>query len=377
LARELTKSNLYTTGVAIAETVPYLLFGLAGGAIADWVKKKPFLIWIDLLRAPLVLSVFLLHEAGRLTYWYLLVICFLMQGLGCFFNPAHRAVLPMITTLEERAAANSLLDTVTRGMQVASPAVTIVLLESAGVLSFFLFDASTYLCSACLLALIRLEEKEPAKPEKRNVSAVFSAIGQFIAWVKTENTLRKLFTVTFVTVFFNTWVWDVGLFLQVKQTTENGEAWFSALKGAFGGAVIVTNLLIPFLWKRLSLNTYLLGAAVWGMGIFTLAWAKLIPLYFAGILVAGMGMPLAGLSRVFLLQQLVPEEKLGRGFSFNAMLLYLANVLSLGLFGILSSFVPIRALFFICGAMMIAAAFAYLYLLRKEPGETPYMRLNS
>lgn len=377
LAQEMTKSNLHTTGVAIAETAPYLLFGLIGGVIADWVKKKPLLIWIDLLRAPLVFSVFLLHENGLLTYWYLLLISFLIQSLGCFFNPAHRAVLPMITALSERTAANSLLDTLTRGMQVSSPVITIVLLESAGVISFFLFDAFTYLCSACLIALVRLQEKAPIVPDKRKVSALFTAIGQFIAWAKAEHTLRKLFIVTFVTVFFNTWVWEVGLFLQLKQTTEHGEAWFSTLKGVFGGVVIATNLLIPFLWQRLSLKTYLWGAVVWGVGVFTLAWASLIPLYFVGILIAGIGMPLAGLSRVFLLQQLVPEDKLGRGFSFNAMLLYLANVLSLGLFGLLSSYVSIQTLFFICGAMMCAAAAAYLYLLRKAPGETPYMRLNS
>ncbi|MCK9912386.1 hypothetical protein MXD81_24745, partial [Microbacteriaceae bacterium K1510] len=82
----------------------------------------------------------------------------------------------------------------------------------------------------------------------------------------------------------------------------DAEAWFSTLKGAFGGIVIAVNLLIPLIWKRLTLQTYLLGAAVWGIGVLTLGAVTWFPLYFVGIMIAGLGMPLAGLTRVYLLQ---------------------------------------------------------------------------
>jgi len=377
LALELTGSALLTTGMVIAETAPYLFFGLAGGVVADWVRKKPLLIWIDLLRVPVVCSVFLLHQAGLLTYGYLLVVGFLIQSMGCFFNPAHRAMLPMITTAEERTAANSLNDTVVRGMEVLSPALTFFLLKSAGLASFFAVDAASYLCSACLLAMVKLRETVPVQPEKRRIRDVYAAIREFARWVKDESVIRRLFLVTFVTVFFNTWVWNVGLLLQVKETIADGEAWYSTLKGAFGGVVIAVNLAIPFIWKRLTLQTYLIGSAIWGAGVLALGVAERFPLYFVGIAIAGIGMPLAGLSRVFLLQQLTPSDKWGRGFSFNAMLLYAANVLSLGLFGVLASLIPLRLMFLICGGMMILAAASYLYLLRKTAGETPYSRLNN
>lgn len=377
LALDLTGSALYTTGVVIAETVPYLLFGLVGGVIADWVQKKRLLIWIDLLRAPIVFSVFFLHQADLLTYGYLVFIGFLIQSLGCFFNPAHRAVLPMITSAAERTAANSLNDTTTRGIEVLSPVLTFILLKSLGLASFFAFDAATYLVSACFLSLIQLQETRPQVRQKRSVGALFSAIREFALWVKGERTLRKLFLVTFVTVFFNTWVWEVGLLLQVKMTVPDGEAWFSTLKGAFGGMVIAVNLLIPLIWKQLTLKTYLLGAAVWGLGVLSLGTATWFPLTFLGVVIAGMGMPLAGLSRVYLLQQLLPESKLGRGFSFNALLLYAANVLSLGFFVVLSSVIPLRLMFVLCGGMMVFAAAVYLYLLRKAAGEMQYTRLNS
>jgi DHA3 family macrolide efflux protein-like MFS transporter len=371
LAHDMTKSAWHTTVVVIAETAPYLLFGLAGGVIADWVQKRKLLIAIDLLRAPLVGSVFLMHQTGHLSYGFLLLVGFLVQSLGCFFNPAHRAVLPLITTAEERTAANSLLDTAARGMQVLSPVATVTVMQSAGTAAFFAFDGVTYLVSALFLSLMRLRETPRSPAKARRLTDVYRSIREFSLWSLSEGLLRKLFLVTFLTVFFNTWVWEVGLLLAVKQLTTQGEQWYSTLQGTFGGTVILTNLLIPLVCKRLSLRTYLLGAAIWGAGVFCLAWAGHLTLCFLAVAVAGVGMPMAGLSRVYLLQQAVPEEMMGRGFSFNAMLLYLANVLSLGLFGMIAACVPLPLLFGFCGGMMAMTAAFYLYRLRNVPGETP------
>ncbi|RKL66558.1 hypothetical protein CR203_14815 [Salipaludibacillus neizhouensis] len=115
LAYELTGSSLYTTGVVISQAAPYLLFGLIGGVIADWTDKKTLLIWIELIRVPIVLSLVLFYRFEILNYWHLVSVSFIIQRIGCFYNPAHRAILPMITIEEERTTANSLLDTVTRG----------------------------------------------------------------------------------------------------------------------------------------------------------------------------------------------------------------------------------------------------------------------
>jgi DHA3 family macrolide efflux protein-like MFS transporter len=377
LAHDLTRSSWHTTGVVIAETVPYLLFGLVGGVIADWIPKKKLLITIDLLRAPLICSVFLLHNAGHLSYGYLLFIGFLIQCLGCFFNPAHRALLPLITSAEERPASNSLMDTASRGVQVLSPALTATFLSLGGAAVFFAFDAVTYLVSAACLTRLTVNEKVTTAGKARRLGDIVPSIREFVSWTKGETTLRKLFVVTFLTVFFNTWVWEVGLLLAVKQLTVDGEQWYSTLQGVFGGIVILTNLILPLVCKRLTLRTYLFGGLIWGLGVLLLGSAFNLALCFLSVVIAGVGMPLAGLSRVYLLQQHVPEEQMGRGFSFNAMLLYLSNVLSLGIFGWISRYVPLGVLFLFCGGMMAATACYSLYLLRKAPGEHPYIRLNS
>lgn len=380
LAYQMTESNIHTTGIAISQVVPYLLFGLIGGVIADWLDKKRILLIIDLIRVPLTLSLVLFHQFELLTYWHLIVVSFLIQCLGCFFNPAHRAILPIITKDEERSSVNSLLDTVTRGITVLGPIVSIGLMNTINVIHFFTFDALTYLISAILIYKIQFTEKNitSESSNQRKISEIFISIRDFSIWVKKQTTIRTLFIVTVIIVFFNTWVWQVGLLLQLKETTPNGEELYSLFLGWYGAAVIAVNLLIPLIWKKLSVKIYLFGSLIWGIGILLLGFAYTIPLYFIGILVAAIGLPISGLSRVYLLQKYLPKEKLGRGFSFNAFLLYLSNAISLGVFGLISSFMSTRILFIICGIMMVICSIAYLLTIsRKVPGVIPYNRLNN
>lgn len=148
LSYERTQSSILTTVMAITQAAPYLLFGLAGGVIADSVNKKRLLLLIDIIRVPIILSLVFIYQMNLLGFWHLIVVSFLIQSLGCFYNPAYRAVLPLITSVEDRTVANSLFDIVTRGVQMLGPIFSIGLLHSGQIIHFFTIDALTYLISA-------------------------------------------------------------------------------------------------------------------------------------------------------------------------------------------------------------------------------------
>lgn len=369
LSYELTQSASLTTLIAVSQAVPYLIFGLIGGAIADRVNKKSLLIWIDLVRVPIILSLVLFQQLEILTFWHLLFVSFIILSLGCFYNPAYRAVLPLITPLDDQTTVNSLLDTVTRGVQVLTPIFSVLLLNSGHTIHFYTIDALTFIVSA--LFILKLNWVEPfneADVSEGTERGVFSSILAFFWWVKDEVTIKKLFIVTFLMVFFNTWVWQIGLLLLlISDYPSQGEEFYSILLGWYGGGVILINIIIPFLWKKLTFRLYLYGSVIWGIGIFVLGFSSHLSIYFLGVLIAAAGLPLTSLSRIYLIQTLVPAQKLGRAFSFNAVLLYGSNVISLMLFGALSSFIDIRTLFVFCGGMMIALSI--LYLLRITPAK--------
>lgn len=375
LAYELTESAVHTTGMAIAETVPYLLFGLIGGVIADWLPRKKLLIVLDCLRIPLVFSVVIFHHFDMMSYAYLLIISFLVQSIGCFFNPAHRAVLPQITNLEERSMANSLNDTVSRGVTVLTPVISVWLL-SYGVIYFFVVDALTYAVSVlCLTQVNFVENKQQIN---RSIKNIFLAIGEFFAWLKGQGTLKYLFLLTFIIVLFNTWVWEVGLLLALSDMTNKSKEVYSILQGVFGVTVIVTNLCVPFFIKKMNVKIYLVGAGIWGVGILYYGILYEIEHFFIGAILVGIGLPISSLVRVYLIQSFVPENKLGRAFSSNAVLLYLANTVSLTIFGLLALTIPIQGLMIGSGVLIILVSMIGLFIyLMKTPKSSGSFSINS
>ncbi|ASK61006.1 MFS transporter [Virgibacillus phasianinus] len=359
LAYDLTGSAIHTTGMAIAETVPYLLFGLIGGVIADWLPRKRLLIILDCIRIPLVFSVVLFHHFNIMSYAYLLLVSFLIQSIGCFFNPAHRAVLPLITKPSDRTAVNSLNDTVGRGVTVLSPIISVWLL-SYGVIYFFVLDALTYFAS--VFCLTRLYFTEHNMQTEKSVSHVFLAIKEFFIWLKGQQTLKCLFILTFIVVFFNTWVWEVGLLLALTDMTSRSEEVYSILQGVFGVTVIVTNIFVPYFVKKMTIRIYLVGAAFWGTGILYYGVLYDVEHFFIGAILVGIGLPVSSLVRVYLIQSLVSENKLGRAFSSNAVLLYLANTISLTIFGLLASIISIQWLMISSGALILLTGFCGLLI---------------
>ncbi|AIF42586.1 MFS transporter [Virgibacillus sp. SK37] len=357
LAYDLTDSTIYTTIMAIAETIPYLLFGLIGGVIADWIPRKKLLILLDSLRIPIILSVFLFHQTGLLSFSYLLIVSFVIQTIGCFFNPAHRAILPMITQAEQRASANSLYDTVSRGVTILSPVLSVWLL-TYGTVYFFIVDALSYGISIiCLRKIHFTEEKNLATKTVR--TAVLSIV-EFFSWVRKHSKVKYLFTVTFLVVFFNTWVWQVGLLLALTELTSHSKELYSILQGVFGAIVVITNLIIPYFIREMTLKTYLIGAFLWGLGITYYGFMYSLTHFFIGVALVGIGLPLSSLARVYMLQTLVPENMHGRAFSSNAFLLYTANTVSLLLFGLLVIVTPIQWLMLGSGLMIIIISLAAL-----------------
>ncbi|WP_343841823.1 MFS transporter [Salinibacillus aidingensis] len=354
LAYDLTGSKVLTTGMAIAETLPYLLFGLIGGVIADWLPKKKLLIVLDMIRIPLILSIVCLFYLELLSYFYLLVVSFLIQSIGCFFNPTHRTVLPIITVEEERTEVNSLNDTLTRGVTVLSPFLSVWLLNSYGVIHFFTFDALTYAVSAYCISKVNIQERKQVV--NKSVKKVFSSIAEFASWAKAHTSVRQLFLFTFITVFFNTWVWEVGLLLALSEMSSESEELYSIIQGVFGGVVILTNIILPLFLKKMTLQIHLVGAMIWGIGIAYYGLFYGINHFFIGSAIVAIGLPIAGLSRIYLIQSLVPEEKMGRAFSSNAVLLYFSNTVSLGIYGFLVSFISIQKLMLFSGILIITTS---------------------
>src|SRR5579885_3332623 len=86
LVYKLTGSALNLGNTTAAEFLPYLLFGLALGAVTDRVNRKRMMILTDLARALVIALIPLIAKFGALTVWWIYGIGFIHSTLTICFE---------------------------------------------------------------------------------------------------------------------------------------------------------------------------------------------------------------------------------------------------------------------------------------------------
>src|SRR3954462_10467877 len=141
--------------VVTAQLVPFLLFALAGGVIADRGDRRPVLIASDVARLVVqgIGGVLLVADAASpLTLGELAA---LYGTADAFFQPAFTGLLPQtVSHPGQLQPANALRGLSFSVSSIAGPALAGLLVGAVGAGAAFVFDAGTFAVSvACLLRL--------------------------------------------------------------------------------------------------------------------------------------------------------------------------------------------------------------------------------
>lgn len=367
VVQQATGSAAQVSGIALAEAAPYLAFGLLGGAISDRLPRLPLIIGIDVIRGVMQCGVCLLVATGNAPYPVLVVAVALLQLGGCFVNPARRALLPDLTSEALLPTANAVLSTAQTGAALIAPVCAVAIITTTGPAAFFALDAASYLASAASAALLARRWKQPprgpagqdgtAEPASASHARLRGAIRRtvgdlrgFWTMIAGHRELRSLLIGTALVVLATTWARMIGMLLLAAPHDPSGQL-FSLLTAVIAAAGLVAGLLLPLLVGRPNLPTYTLGALIWGIGI-GIAVLPFGPLaLFVGAAAQGVGFAVTNAARSYVLQTRLESGERGQGFAAAATALYLADVASIALFGILTVIVDTKTL-------MVAAAVA-------------------
>jgi MFS family permease len=168
-----------------------LIFGLVAGAwVVDRLRRRPVLIWSDLVRALLLLSVPAAFVAGVLTLVQLFAVTLLTAILTTFFDAADNAYLPTIVPQRELVGANSALAASGSAAEFTAFGISGFLIQALTAPITILVDAATFLLSAVLLGSIRAREPEPPPTAERR--QIVAEIREGIAIVRRDAVLRSL-----------------------------------------------------------------------------------------------------------------------------------------------------------------------------------------
>jgi predicted MFS family arabinose efflux permease len=189
LAVGLTGSPFLVSLVAVFQFLPWLLFGLLGGAIADRVDQRRAMWAVDGLRAALMAGFAVVVWAGEARIWMLLVLSFALTTLQTVFDNAATALLPAVVPAGGLARANGRLMT---GQEIAyrfvgGPLVPLALGVSLALP--YAADAASFLAAAVLIATLRVSVPERAVVRGRTLR---HDIAEGVRAMWREQTLRAL-----------------------------------------------------------------------------------------------------------------------------------------------------------------------------------------
>ena len=145
-------SGLALSGVVLAQTLSLFLMSPVAGVVADRFSRKAIMITADLVRAGLALGFLLITSAGRM--WLAYVLTAALMGVAAFFNPAHAATIPNITTRRELMAANALASASWAAMLAIGAALGGVVAALLGTGAAFIINAVGYLVSAWCISTV-------------------------------------------------------------------------------------------------------------------------------------------------------------------------------------------------------------------------------
>lgn len=344
--------------------VSVLLVGLLAGVWVDRARRRPLLIAADLGRAVVLSTIPLAALLGVLRIGQLYIVAALAGMLTVIFNVASPAFLPALIPRESLVEGNSKLAMSDSLAEIGGPAVAGPLVQLIGAPFALLFDALSFLFSACGLGLIgRPEPPQAAYEQSQNI---WSALVEGLRVVLKNPLLRTLAGSAGLFSLFGNFIGALYALYIIRQLGAP-PIFLGLLIATGGGSALVGALLAERVVKRFSLGrTVAVGLFMYGATglLIPLAGGSValaLPFLFCSQLIGDASVSIYLIAEMSLRQSLIPANLLGRT---NASMQFLSQgVAPVGalLAGILGGLMGIR-LTILVGVLGVMLAGTWLLL---------------
>ncbi|CAM5651224.1 MFS transporter [Streptomyces spiroverticillatus] len=310
LAATLTRDPVLVALVSACGFLPWLLFGLLGGAVADRVDQRRAMWAVDLVRGLLMAGFAVAVALGHASIALLIVVAFALTTLQTLFDNAATALLPSLVPAQALGSANARLMT---GQQVAgtflaAPLVPVLLFWGPSVP--YAADAVTYVLAAVLIASLRVPAPErPPRPAGSTLRGDIAA-GLKVLWA--DRQLRGLCTAT---TLCNIGVGGLiaTLVLHVTGWLDAGQAGFAAAITAYGVGSVVGGLVAGRLARRVGrIRSVFLAGSVQAGCLVVLGTVRSPVAAVAAMAVFGLMGIVWNANQTTLMQERSPAQMLGR-----------------------------------------------------------------
>jgi MFS family permease len=328
----ITTSAVAIGALNVAAALPLLIFGLAGGVIADRYDRRKILIAAQGLLALYAVGYAALIWTDVLEYWHIVVLAALAGTTAAYQLPASQAFVPELVDREDLPEAIALNSTVFNATRIIGPALAATAIAAFGLASAFMLNAAGLLFSIWILLTFRgLVVHRPKRPKGADSSALKAGI----AYVRSREDLLGLVLLSGVISFFVFPNAIVLMPLYIKEVLGAGDSWVGIMLSVIGVGSL-TGALTLLRGSKLEeaagrrMRNGMIGLVV------GLAWLAIAPnpwVAIPGVAVLGYSFSMSNSQIQTRVQQLAPDDLRGRvlsivGLAFNGVMPFSTIVVS-------------------------------------------------
>ncbi|MGH3097978.1 MAG: MFS transporter [Streptosporangiales bacterium] len=332
------------------------------GVVVDKVRRRPFLIALNLSCAAAIVPLLLVEDPGDV--WIVYAVSFL-YGIALILNDAAvNGVLKVMLAERQLASANGVIQTMREGLRLVAPLAGAGLFAAFGGHSVVLLDIATFVLGAGTLAVLKLRESPPESSEHHFAVEMTAGIRHLFG---TSPLRRVVLTcgVALLVVGFT----ETAFFAVVDQGLHRPPSFLGVLLSLQGVGAIAGGLTAARVVRKLGEQaTVALGLVLFALGDALCVFSHLAAVA-AGIIVAGAGLPWILVGLYTLVQRSTPNRLLGRVGTATEVVLGAPQTLSIGLGAILITVVDYRLLIGTLAVVVIGCG-GFL-LLRRSPTPAP------
>jgi MFS family permease len=281
---ELTHSPVALGVLAFCRFLPFTIFGLFAGVVADRFDNRRQVMATQTFAMVVSIALAALAFSGAAQLWQVYVLAAISGTALVFDAPGRHSLTYQMVGRDELPNAIALNSSLFNASRIIGPSVAGVLIAAVGVGACFAINALTFLAVLTGLALMRPHELFPVNRGGRRPTFLGGA-REGLAYIRRTPQARLVLALVTVvsTVGFN---FHVILPVLAKHTLHAGPETFGILSASFGAGALVGSLMAAAL-GRASWKALLAGTG--GFSLLLLALAPQQSVLACAILLLAMG----------------------------------------------------------------------------------------
>jgi MFS family permease len=316
-----THSEMALGTFAVLQTVPAMLMLPFTGVVIDREDRRRLVMWLDALRALIIVTVAILAFRGRVQVWQLYLMNTLVAAGFWMFWPTITALIQELTPESEFVQSNTFLLAGVQGGFLIAGAIVGFIYDHIGLGGVLMLDVSTYVVSFLCYFAVRKGRHVVISPQelRADIVAAESQLQRF--WREMREGLHFLRDHRAVVVLGVSWALFLGAMITGVVVTPSlsdrvfhaGAKGYGWLNAGWGSGAFISALYAPQMIARLGGRR----ATAFSMALLSVcvAFAPIsgfLVLAIATYFVMGSARGVGGIAMNTNLMEMVPKHLMGR-----------------------------------------------------------------